>query len=126
MGAHADSMMSCAREFSAIPLGEAAAQQIRAVTGQAYHVDGDFQGKNCPWPRGQGRLKARPGARPKAFGPLTDHRPLDPHGGSHIGVGVPVASRGIISPWHTNPAAIVVDCCQRSKIACSSGDSTIR
>jgi hypothetical protein len=27
--------------------------------------------------------------RQKAFGPLADHRPLDSHGASHIGVGVP-------------------------------------
>ena len=50
------------RQFSAIPRGEAAAQRIWALAGEAYHVDRDFGGKNRPWPRGQGRLKDRPDA----------------------------------------------------------------
>src|SRR5215510_1384263 len=51
-----------ARQFGAIPLGEATTQQIRAFAGQAHHVDRDLRGKNRPWPRGQGRLKDRPDA----------------------------------------------------------------
>ncbi len=49
-------------EFGAIPLGEAAAQRVRSLAGQAYHVDGDLRGKNRPWPRGQGRQRGHPSA----------------------------------------------------------------
>jgi hypothetical protein len=55
-----------ARQFGAIPLGEAAAQRIRTFAGEAYHVDRDLRGKNHPWPRGQGRRRARPGAAPES------------------------------------------------------------
>ena len=58
-----------AREFRAIPLGEAAAQQIRALTGQMHDVKRHLWGKNRPWPHGQGRLRARPDAAPKSVWP---------------------------------------------------------
>src|SRR5918996_4338210 len=50
------------RQLMTIPLGEAAAQQIRSLAGQAHNVDRDLRGKNSPWPRGQGRQRGHPGA----------------------------------------------------------------
>lgn len=50
------------REFGAIPLRETAAQRVRSLAGQAYHVDGDLGGKNRPWHRDQGRQRGQPSA----------------------------------------------------------------
>jgi hypothetical protein len=49
-------------EFGAISLGEAAAQRVRSLAGEASHVDGDLRGKNRPWHRGQGRQRGHPSA----------------------------------------------------------------
>jgi hypothetical protein len=62
-----------ARQFGAIPLGEATTQQIQAFAGQAHRVDRDLRGNNRPWPRGQGRLKDRPDAGPSG-GPRSGAR----------------------------------------------------
>ena len=51
-----------ARQVGTLPRGETAAQEIRALAGQAYHVERDLGGKPRPWPRGQGRRRARPDA----------------------------------------------------------------
>lgn len=45
-------------QLCAILLGETAAQDVWALAGQAYHVDGDLRGKKRPWPHGQGRHTA--------------------------------------------------------------------
>ena len=42
-------------QFRAIPLGQAAAQRIRALAGQPHDVDRNLRGGNRPWHRGQGR-----------------------------------------------------------------------
>src|SRR5215216_1373268 len=51
-----------ARQFGAIPLGEATTQQIRPFAGQAHDVDRHLWGKNRPWLRGQGRRRGHPDA----------------------------------------------------------------
>jgi hypothetical protein len=101
------------RQFGTIPRGQAAAQRIRALAGQAYHVDGDLGGKTRPWPRGQGRRPARPDAAPSIVWPTgarprVGGRPVEPPGmGS---VGQPVAgssSHGVPSrrPWWSTAAS---------------------
>ena len=58
------------RQCGAILRGQAAAQRVRAFAGQSDHVDRDLRGKNCPWPRGQGRRRGHPEAKClKAAGP---------------------------------------------------------
>jgi hypothetical protein len=76
-----------ARQFGAIPRGEATTQQLRAFAGEAHHVDRDLRGKNRPWPRGQERLKDRPDAGqehawPSGGPPSVAHqRPAPPRSG---------------------------------------------
>ena len=47
-------------QFRAIPLGQAAAQRIRVITGQPHDVDRDLRGGKRPGPRGQGRQRGHP------------------------------------------------------------------
>ncbi len=44
-----------ARQFAAVPLGEAAPQSIGALAGQAHQVDRHRGGKKSLWRRGRGR-----------------------------------------------------------------------
>ena len=66
------------RQFGAIPLGEATAEQIGAFAGQAHHVDRDLRGENRPWRRGQGRQRGHPAAGPETVWP-TSARPCVGH-----------------------------------------------
>ena len=50
------------RQFSAIPLRQAAAQDIGTLAGQTHHVERDLWGENDPWLRGQGHQPGHPGA----------------------------------------------------------------
>jgi hypothetical protein len=94
------------RQCGAIPRGEAAAQRIRTRAGEAYHVDRDLRGKHHPWHRGQGRLRARPGAAPERVWPTCGppsaeglrrgpHRraSTQPPGGGHFSRGAPAPRR---------------------------------
>ena len=115
------------RQFGAVPLGEATAQPIGAFTGQTHDVNRHLWGKNRPWHHGQGRLRARPGVAPESVWPTCGppavaRRPPEPR---RIGSD-PAARRRIIFPRRTSSAATVVDRCQRSKVACSSGDRSMR
>src|SRR5919109_42414 len=63
-----------ARQFGAIPLGEAAAQSLGSLAGEAHHVDGHLGGENHPWPHGQGRQPGHPGAGRETAGPTSGPR----------------------------------------------------
>jgi Bacterial regulatory protein, Fis family len=66
-----------ARQFGAIPLGEATSQRIRAFAGQAYHVDRDFGGKTPPWRLGRGHPRALQDAGPESAWPTCGRRAVE-------------------------------------------------
>ena len=107
-------------EFGAIPRGEATAQQIGALAGQAYHMDRDLGGKTALGSAARGIKEPiqAPGQKPPS--PLADDSALQGDRACRQRVGVPVAQQeGNASPAYQAG-------CQRSKVARSLGDKTIR
>lgn len=72
------------RQLGTIPLGETAAQRIRALAGQAYHVERDLGGKIGLGPAARGVGKPVQTLGEKALGPSTHHCPLDTHRARHV------------------------------------------
>src|SRR5215475_3966494 len=115
-----------ARQFGAIPLGEATTQQIRAFAGQAHHVDRDLRGKNRPWPRGQGRLKDRPDAGQENAWPsggprsVARQRPAPPRIGRPLRPVAGLSSPGgpVLRQWWSTVATVPVSAALRGTAQC--------
>jgi hypothetical protein len=77
-----------ARQFGALPRGEAAAQRIWTRAGEPPHVERDFGGKIRPWHRGQGHPPGHRGAGPASALPTGARRSVGRR---------PPAPRGIVN-----------------------------
>ena len=63
-------------QFRAIPLGQDAAQRIRALAGQPHDVDRDLRGKIALGTAARGVREAIQALGEKPLGPLADDGPL--------------------------------------------------